>query len=112
LSLEEFEALSFDGTEHFIWKERLENFLDTHSEVVLPEGVSFETSMLNVEGKSKLVLVLAVFDEVFQQKLSPGFKAKGYGHHIATRDHPPFRKRTYRSVPLKKIHQNAGSEIG
>jgi hypothetical protein len=64
-------------------------------EVILPEGVSFETSMLKVEEKSKLALVLAVFDEFFQQTLSPDSKAKRYGHHIATGDHLPIRIRQY-----------------
>jgi len=64
--LEKFDALSFKGTEHSIWKERVAKCLDTHKEVVLPEGVSFETLMLNVEKQSKLALVLSVSDEVFQ----------------------------------------------
>jgi len=93
LNLEEFEALSFDGTEHSIWKESLDKFLDTHEEVVLPEGVSFESSMLNVEEESKLGIVLAVFDEEFQETFSPESKPKGYEHHIATEDHPAIRNR-------------------
>ena len=38
--------------------------MDPHEEVLLPEGVTFETSMQNVEEKTKSALVLAVFDEV------------------------------------------------
>ena len=101
-STEEFVALSFDGTNHSIWKERLEKFLETHEEVVLPERVSFEASMVNVERKSKLPFVLAVFDEAFQQTLGPESKAKGYEHRIATENHTPTRDRTYRVDPAER----------
>jgi hypothetical protein len=97
--LEEFEALSFDETEHIIWKKYLEKFLDTHEEVVLPERVSFEISILNVEGKCKVALVFA---QVFQQTLSPESKAKGYEHHIVTGDHPLIRNRPYSVSPAEK----------
>jgi hypothetical protein len=64
------------GTEHSIWKDLLEKFLDTNEDVVLPEGVIFETSMLNALEKSEFALVLPVLDQVFQQTLSPESKAK------------------------------------
>jgi hypothetical protein len=80
----------------------LEKFLDTHEEVLLPEAVSFETSVLNVEEKSQLALVLAVFDQVFQQTLSPGSKTIGYEHHVSTGDHPHFRNRPFRVSPAEK----------
>jgi hypothetical protein len=58
-------------------KKRLENSLHTDEELVLPETRSFEASMLNVEGKPKLALVLAWFDKVLQQILSSESKRKG-----------------------------------
>jgi hypothetical protein len=102
LNLDEFGPLSFDEREQPFWKERWKDFLGTHEEVTSAEGVSLETSMLNVEEKSKLALVLAVFDEVFQQTLSPESKAKGYDHHVANGDHPPIRNRCCCGSPAEK----------
>jgi hypothetical protein len=84
-------------------KNVLEKFLDTHEEELLPEGVSFDTSMLNVEEKSILAFVLAVFDEVFQQTLSPRPKRKAMSIIYQLQTILLIGNRPYRVSPAERF---------